>query len=263
MERQILSDNLELNSGENFLILDCVKSDMSFSFKKDSFLDILCTNLKDGISINFTCEENCSIRLSFLNKNNINNVKISANLGHNSFIDAYFADFSSGKSNVEIVFNLNGEYSKINWHLSCLSAKDENKRFDVSVFHNAKNTFAVMDNYGVCKDNAKLVFSGISHIIKGASGSKTHQNAKIMVFDENSDAVAKPILKIDENDIEASHAAIVGKINDEHLFYLTSRGLSESTAKELITFGYLKPIVNGFKEEVIKNEINTLIEGKM
>ena len=84
-----------------------------------------------------------------------------------------------------------------------------------------------------------------------------------MVFDKASNAVAKPILQIDENDIEASHAAIVGKINDEHLFYLTSRGLTDAEAKELITFGYLKPILNGFDEENIKEEITELIEGRM
>ena len=53
-----------------------------------------------------------------------------------------------------------------------------------------------------------------------------------MVFDNECVAIAKPILKIDENDIEANHAAVVGKINDEHLFYLTSRGISETEAKE-------------------------------
>ena len=84
-----------------------------------------------------------------------------------------------------------------------------------------------------------------------------------MVFDKASNAVAKPILQIDENDIEASHAAIVGKINDEHLFYLTSRGLTDAEAKELITFGYLKPILNGFDDENIKEEITELIEGRM
>ena len=84
-----------------------------------------------------------------------------------------------------------------------------------------------------------------------------------MVFDALSNGIAKPILKIDENDIEASHAAVVGKINDEHLFYLTSRGLTEADAKQLITFGYLKPIMNGFIEDEIKEEISTLIERRM
>ncbi len=84
-----------------------------------------------------------------------------------------------------------------------------------------------------------------------------------MVFDEACKGIAKPILKIDENDIEASHAAVVGRINEDHLFYLTSRGLTEAEAKELITLGYLKPILNGFDDEEMKEEISKLIEERM
>ena len=108
-----------------------------------------------------------------------------------------------------------------------------------------------------------IVFSGVSYIKNGAKSSKTRQNAKIMVFDDLSKAIAKPILRIDDNEIEASHGASVGKINDEHLFYLTSRGLTEEVAKELITLGYLKPILNGFEEDEIKEEISSLIERRM
>jgi Fe-S cluster assembly protein SufD len=84
-----------------------------------------------------------------------------------------------------------------------------------------------------------------------------------MVFDRYSNAIAKPILKIDENEIEASHAATVGKISDDELFYLTSRGLSEETAKELITLGYLKPILKGFQDEEVAEQISNLIEERM
>ena len=83
-----------------------------------------------------------------------------------------------------------------------------------------------------------------------------------MVFDPNSDAIAKPILKIDENDIEASHAAAVGKISDEQIFYLTSRGLSNEEAKMLITLGYLKPIFKGFDEDKVEH-INETMGGRL
>ena len=83
-----------------------------------------------------------------------------------------------------------------------------------------------------------------------------------MVFDNECVAKAKPILKIDENDIEASHAATVGKVSDEHIFYLTSRGLNLEEAKMLITLGYLKPILKGFNDS-IQNEIDSLIERRL
>jgi Fe-S cluster assembly protein SufD len=101
----------------------------------------------------------------------------------------------------------------------------------------------LMSNYGIAEDTSKLVFAGVSEIQKGAK--KTHTPAKspkIIVFDPKADALASPILKIGENDVEASHAAVVGRLSEEHLFYLESRGVDEAMAKRLITLGYLKPI---------------------
>lgn len=245
------SNVIDLSKGKS-VTLD-VANDTNFLVTEFNEESSLVLNIKEGINVRF----------SVLAKNNVNNAKIIANLEQNATFDAYFADFSTEKGKIKVEINLNKEGANATWHLASLAANSDNKEFEVSIYHNSPLTFGRSDNYGVCKDDAKLVFSGVSKIFNGSKRSKTNQNAKIMVFDKASNAVAKPILKIDENDIEASHAAIVGKINDEHLFYLTSRGLTEAEAKELITFGYLKPILNGFDDENIKEEITSLIEGRM
>ena len=159
--------------------------------------------------------------------------------------------------------NLNGENSSAFWKLASVTEQKDKKVFDVSIIHNTSKTYGVSDNYGVTKDEGFLSFSGISHIKNGSKFSKTRQNAKIIVFDKLSNAKAQPILKIDENEIEASHGASVGTVNEDQIFYLTSRGLKEEMARQLITLGYLKPILNGFSDEEIKEEISTLIEGRM
>lgn len=261
MERIVLNP-LSNNACEGMCIL-ALSSGEKTSLEIKENANILITKICADSSIDIHVLENANAHISVLAKENINNVNIKANVEKNGEIAMYFADFSLLKEKITVEINLNGEGAKAVWHLASLSANADNKEFDVSIYHNAPNTIGLSDNYGVCKDEGKLVFSGISKIFNGSVKSKTNQNAKIMVFDKASNAVAKPILKIDENDIEASHAAIVGKINDEHLFYLTSRGLSESEAKQLITYGYLKPIVNGFSDEDVINEIGLLIEGRM
>ena len=225
-------------------------------------VNILLTSLpKEELHVNV--DKNTNVLISVLAKGNLEGSKLKISVLENSHVEAYLADFTKGKEKFIFSGSLLERNATLNWHLSSLTAESDDKKFDISVDHNVPSTFAKMENYGVCKDNGKLVFSGISSIIKGAKGSKTHQDSKIMVFDEASKGIANPILKIDENDIEASHAAVVGKINDDHLFYLTSRGLTEAQAKELITFGYLKPIIKGFIDENIKEEISLLIEGRM
>ena len=92
-----------------------------------------------------------------------------------------------------------------------------------------------MDNYGVTKDHSELVFDGVGKIDKGMSQSSSHQTSKIIVFDPTCKAKANPYLYIDEYDVKASHAAGVGKMDEDHLFYLESRGLSKNAAMKLIT----------------------------
>ena len=225
--------------------------------------DLLILNLKDNSDLHFEVSDNSYLHVSVLAKNNAKSIKISANVGQNASFDAYFADFIDGPCKCDVDVNLNKENASCDWHLASLTENKDNKVFNVSVFHKAPHTFAKLDNYGVARDDGKLTFSGVCHILKGSFGSKAHQNAKVMVFDSLSNGVAKPILKIDENDIEASHAAIVGKINDEQIFYLTSRGLSEDEAKRIITLGYLKPILKGFDDEDMKESIEKMIEGNM
>ena len=187
-------------------------------------------------------------------------VDYQVNLNEGSEYRGALADFSYGKKEFNFVCNLNKVYAKANWNLASLSTEKDHKIFYVSFYHHARHTYAKMENYGVCEDESKLNFFGTSSIERGAKTSTTHQSAKIMVFDEKCKAKASPILCIDENDVEASHAAVVGQINEDHIFYLTSRGIPEDEAKKLITLGYLNPILNYFDDEKTLEEIKNSIE---
>ena len=261
MERiRINQTNNKLTSGD--YIIDSF-SDLLIEIENNSTVDILIDDLSDKSSFKMIVSENSHANLSILAESKVDTSNMNITIKKDGYLEAYFADFSKEVINLNCVINLEKEGATAYFKLASLAASKDLKNIDVSIKHLSPKTCGRVDNYGVCKDDAKMAFLGTSHILKDSIKSKTQQNAKIMVFDEASNAIAKPILKIDENDIEASHAAVVGKINDEHLFYLTSRGISEAEAKELITFGYLKPILLGFKEEQIKEHIASLIEGRM
>lgn len=210
--------------------------------------------------ISFTVKDNAYLKLAIVNQKD-NVAMIKGSIGKNSKLEVYYADFAEANNQIKTDIDLAGEHSSLYWHLASLSKGKGKKTYEVSVSHNNLDTKSQIDNYGVCKDEAKLNFSGIVHIKNGAHQSVAHQNAKIIIFDDDTDAIAKPILKIDDNDIEASHASSVGKISDDELFYLTSRGLSMETARELITFGYLKPIISGFDDEEIAKQLTSDVEG--
>jgi len=210
--------------------------------------------------LNIELLEGSNLTLKLANFENNSNIKIYAKIGKNAGISVVFADFSTDFCNISSQVDLADEGAKCDWHLATLANKKDSKIFDISFKHLDGKTTSIMDNYGVARDDSKIVFSGVSHITEGAKGSNAKQNAKIIVFDKNSQGVASPILKIDENEVQASHGAVVGQLNSDHMFYLMSRGLTRDDARTLITLGYLKPVCNQFSEEVQSKIENAIKE---
>ena len=186
------------------------------------------------------------------------NVEISVNVHENAEFEGAFADFSKNGGTFHLQVNLLGQGAKATWKSASICAGSK-KVFDTNIIHEVGNTEGLMENYGIVSESGKLHFKGTSSIRKGAKGSATRQNAKIIIFDPGCDGRADPILEIDENDVKASHGAVVGKLNDEHIFYLCSRGLSPEQAKRLITLGYIRPIEAYFEGE-LKDRIEGAIE---
>lgn len=203
-------------------------------------------------ALNIEVKKDATLNLRLANFTNQENIKISAKVEENATLNVIFADFS--QSNISLVskVDLVNEGATCNWHLATLANKSYKKVFDVSFNHLVGKTTAIMDNYGVAKDKSNIVFSGCNHIVNGAKQSNTKQNAKIIVFDKEASGTASPILKIDENDVKASHGAVVGQLNSDHMFYLMSRGLTHDEARMIITLGYLRPISIKFSEDYQK-----------
>jgi len=219
-------------------------------------LTLVDTEIRD-LDLEVKSGEALSLRLAAFSV--FPNVKINVKVQENASFDGAFADFSQDSGTFKLNIELLGRHAKATWNGAVICAEGK-KVFDTNLHHLSPVSEGVMENYGIVRDEGKLHFLGTSAIAKGAKGSSTRQSAKIIIFDERCDGRCAPILKIDENDVKASHAAIVGKLNDEHIFYLCSRGLSLEQAKRLITLGYLKPI-EGYFEGEMKTRIDQAIEG--
>ena len=203
--------------------------------------------------------ENLEVRLASFH--DFPSVKIHVKVQKNGTFDGAFADFSSGKGKAEIVVELLGEGAKATWHYAGISSLESEKIVNASIVHLAPNTYGRISQYGIAMDVGRLSFFGASKIEKGAYGSDTAQKEKIIVFDQGAVGKCSPELDIDENDVVASHSAIVGKLPEEHMFYLLSRGLEESVAKRLLVLGYLRPVLAHFEGELAERISAQIEEG--
>ncbi len=192
--------------------------------------------------------------------NDVFNIKIIGDIKGNAEVNIICADYNNNNVYVNSEVALNGHFAKYNWILSSLATKSIEKTFDIKVVHNYPNTYGEIKNFGVAKDESKLVLNGSNYIIKGSKFSVTRQENRALIFDEKVVVKTLPLLKIDENEVKASHSATIGKLNDEHMYYMQTRGLTSENAKQLITYGYLRPVANMISDPLIKGKIEKRLE---
>ena len=97
---------------------------------------------------------------------------------------------------------------------------------------------------------------------KGARGAKSKVVCDALILDQDSRSDTYPVMEIDEADVSIAHEASVSRLEDEQLFYLRSRGLSEVEASTMIVNGFLDPLVRELPMEYAV-EMNRLIEFQM
>lgn len=162
------------------------------------------------------------------------------------------------KTDEDLRVNLNDEYASAS--CKCLSiAVNSNNSFKQYIAHNSKLTTSTITNVGVSMEGSDIIFDTSGFVQKGMSQSKCSQISRGIVMDDVSSVTAKPILLIDEFDCFANHGASIGKMSDDDLFYLMSRGLNKKEAFLLILQGIIQPFISSIEIEELKNELNVKI----
>ena len=182
----------------------------------------------------------------------------TVNLHQDAHVRLSYGQLSQGDVHKTSHYNLVGQGAQLHSLAAVLS--NHSMKWLLQANHTAPHTYASLDSNIVVGDHGHCNVEVIGSIPKGNIQSKTHQMTKILNLGNDSVAMVYPKLLIDENDVEASHAASVGQPEEEHIYYLMSRGLSHSEAMTLLIKGYLHPVVNRIEDEPLKQTLLEIIE---
>ncbi len=130
------------------------------------------------------------------------------------------------------------------------------------VYHNAPKTKSTIESKSISKDGGRTNYRGLVHIADGATDSSTAVECDALMFDNDSTSDTMPYMEINESAVDVAHEATVGKIGDEDIFYLQSRGLDDDDAKQMIVSGFIEPITEELPIEYAV-ELNRLVELEM
>ncbi len=207
---------------------------------------------------------NTNSRINFYHLNNwtknaYNFTNIVGTAERNATINWISGCFGGKLNRIRIETNFNGQGSSCDNVGIFLGKGKEHIDFTTNAYHNVENTTNNILVDGILKDESSSVYRGLIKIEKEAQKTYSYLENHILKLGIRTLANSIPSLKIDANDVKASHGATVGQINEEHLFYLMSRGLTREEAEKLIVEGFFEPVIQKIPSEELKNKIREMV----
>lgn len=253
-----LNDKLNLE-GYGLLLLDneltitktikneyiVIDSDITINVLENVEANILDVTLNKNILVNI--KDNANVNYQIINSSNTNRKFVNTG-------NLEICEICLKETNSNLLIELVKE--EANSNVSVLSITNEkNQNFIQNVVHKSPRTSSNISNFGVALNKSYITFDTSGKIEKGMAKSKCVQLSKGIIMDDEAKITSKPILLIDEFDVVANHGASIGKMSDDSLFYLMSRGLTKKEAFLLVLNGIINPFIEKIFNEELKEEI--------
>ena len=127
------------------------------------------------------------------------------------------------------------------------------------IIHQGKNTSSTVHSKSISKNGGTAFYRGLLKVLPEATGTRSTVECESLMLDNESTSDTIPIIDINNDSVDIGHEAKIGRISDEAIFYLMSRGISEDEAKAMIVRGFVEPISKELPLEYAV-ELNKLIE---
>jgi Fe-S cluster assembly protein SufD len=130
------------------------------------------------------------------------------------------------------------------------------QQFDIHVAtnHTGAHSKSDMLTRSVLDGSARAIYHGLIHIGPDAPECDSYQKDEVILLSDRAGADAIPNLEIQNNKVRCTHGATIGKLDEEKMFYLCSRGINEKDAKRIITEGFLLSLAPESLHELIKEK---------
>jgi Fe-S cluster assembly protein SufD len=176
-----------------------------------------------------------------------------ASVGRDSSLRHFDAAFGGRLVKTRIDCGLDGAGAEA--HLDGVYFCRKDQQMDIRTVQNHRSPRASSRAYykGAIEGGGRTVFQGLIEVAPGAAGTDAFLTNRNLILGEAARSDSIPTLKIGNNDVKCSHGSTTGRLNDEELFYLQSRGLSTEEAREMLVIGYfedlLGPALEKFRED--------------
>ncbi len=152
----------------------------------------------------------------------------------------------------KLQFNFKGKNSKLNFIGIIVAKNKDSFSFETISNHEVPNTKSFYNIRGVSFDQSVVDYKGTLIITKDAQHTETHLDHHSLIFSKEAKIATLPSLEIEADNVHAGHAATIGRINEDHIFYISSRGIPRELAKNLLTENFLKADLSKISDQKTK-----------
>ncbi|MCQ1533933.1 MULTISPECIES: Fe-S cluster assembly protein SufB [Mitsuokella] len=215
--------------------------------------------VKEGARLRYSTIENWSRNMMNLNTKR-------ALVEKDGIIEWVSGSFGSHVSCLYPCSILHGENARCEFTGVTFASKGQNLDTGASVIHAAPHTSANINTRTISKAGGKATYRSAVKVTRRAPFAKCSVNCESLMLDNESRSDTLPVMDIEGDEADIGHEAKIGRISDEAIFYLTSRGIDEDEARAMIVRGFVEPIAKELPLEYaveMNNLVNIELEGTM
>ena len=215
--------------------------------------------VKEGARLRYSTIENWSRNMMNLNTKR-------ALVEKDGIIEWVSGSFGSHISCLYPCSVLHGENARCEFTGVTFASKGQNLDTGASVIHAAPHTSANINTRTISKAGGMATYRSAVKVTKNAPYAKCSVNCESLMLDNLSRSDTLPVMDIEGDEADIGHEAKIGRISDEAIFYLTSRGIDEEEARAMIVRGFVEPIAKELPLEYaleMNNLVNIELEGTM
>ncbi|HRH02134.1 MAG TPA: Fe-S cluster assembly protein SufD [Bacteroidia bacterium] len=255
--------NLLVNSRNLILVEKSAKVDIVETFvslDSDAGEKLFTNHLSEVILEENAQATYCRIQAEENNVTQVNTTQVQQHKGSNFTTHTFSLSGALVRNNLSIV--LADEHCES--HLYGLYLPRTNELMDnhTLVDHRKPNCYSNELYKGIMSNDSTAVFNGKIYVRPDAQKTNAYQSNKNMLVDDGASVNTKPQLEIYADDVKCSHGSSTGRLDEEAMFYLRSRGIGETAAKKLLLKAFAEEVVNTIAHEPLKAYIDGLIENR-
>ncbi len=191
------------------------------------------------------------------------NTKTHFVLEEDAVLDYFLPILGDADSDSSVLVELKGKRSKVNSHIVFFGHGKQDQKIHFEHRHVGEETESSLTAKGAAKDEAQTHFYGSVHMLPGSINAKGHLTEHNLILSSKARIEAVPALEIEHNEVEASHAATLERVDEEKLFYLNARGLPTSEAMELLVEGFFEDAFSSLEDEELRRSLTAEVFKKL